>query len=143
MAKFIIFFIIYFIGMAQNSKFKIKEFEWFEMETKVRQIIQEVLGPMQKRILETSNILHKVKINQTEDEDKISQITLMIANDPKVFETGIFQTVDHRFEEQTKHIEELSRQIKESSKYVDEKFKILDIRMEESSEVLRNVASLR
>lgn len=109
----------------------------------MRQIIQEVLGPMQKRILETSNILHKVKINQTEDEDKISQITLMIANDPKVFETGIFQTVDHRFEEQTKHIEELSRQIKESSKYVDEKFKILDIRMEESSEVLRNVASLR
>lgn len=35
----------------QNPKFKIKEFEWFEMETKVRQIIQEVLGPMQKRIL--------------------------------------------------------------------------------------------
>lgn len=100
--------------MSQGSKFKIKEFEWFEMETKVRQIIQEVLGPMQKRILETSNILHKVRINQTEDEDKISQITLMIANDPKVFETGIFQTVDHRFEEQTKHIEELSRQIKES-----------------------------
>jgi len=37
--------------MAQNPKFKIKEFEWFEMETKVRQIILEVLGPMQKRIL--------------------------------------------------------------------------------------------
>lgn len=106
--------------MAQNNpKFKIKEFEWFEMETKVRQIIQEVLGPMQKRILETSNVLHKVKINQSEDEDKIAQITLMIANDPKVFETGIFLTVDHRFEEQTKHIEELSRQIKEASKYVD------------------------
>ncbi len=51
--------------MSQNSKFKVKEFEWFEMETKVRQIIQEVLGPMQKRILETSNILHKVKINQS------------------------------------------------------------------------------
>ena len=58
------------------------------METKVRQIIQEVLGPMQKRILENSNTLHKVKINQTEDEDKLNQITLMIANDPKVFETG-------------------------------------------------------
>jgi hypothetical protein len=42
---------INFIKMAQNQKFKIKEFEWFEMETKVRQIIQEVLGPMQKRIL--------------------------------------------------------------------------------------------
>lgn len=67
----------------------------------------------------------------------------MIANDPKVFQTGVFQKVDERFEEQTKHIEELSRQIKEASKYVDEKFKILDIRMEESSEVLRNVASLR
>jgi polyhydroxyalkanoate synthesis regulator phasin len=67
----------------------------------------------------------------------------MIANDPKVFETGIFQTVEQRFEEQTKRVEELSRQIKEASKYVDEKFKILDIRMEESSEVLRNVASLR
>lgn len=53
--------------MTQNQKFKIKEFEWFEMETKVRQIIQEVLGPMQKRILETANTLHKVKINQGED----------------------------------------------------------------------------
>jgi hypothetical protein len=37
------------------------------METKVRQIIQEVLGPLQKRILETSNTLHKVKLNQSED----------------------------------------------------------------------------
>mgnify|MGYP006995450944 CR=1 FL=1 len=35
----------------QNLKFKVKEFEWFEMETKVRQIIQEVLGALQKRIL--------------------------------------------------------------------------------------------
>ena len=84
--------------MAQNPKFKIKEFEWFEMETKVRQIIQEVLGPMQKRILETANTLHKVKINQTEDQDRLGQITLMIANDPKVFETGVFLTVDKRFE---------------------------------------------
>lgn len=67
----------------------------------------------------------------------------MIANDPKVFETGIFLTVDHRFEEQSKHMEELSRQIQESNAYVEEKFKILDIRMEESSEVLKNVASLR
>lgn len=71
-----------------------------------------------------------MKLNQTEDEDRINQITLMIANDPKVFETGIFQTVEQRFEEQTKRVEELSRQIKEASKYVDEKFKILDIRME-------------
>lgn len=55
------------------------------METKVRQIIQEVLGPMQKRILESANVLHKVKINQAEDQDKLNQITLMIANDPKVF----------------------------------------------------------
>ena len=67
----------------------------------------------------------------------------MIANDPKVFETGVFHTVDMRFEDQAKHTEELSRQIKEASKYVEEKFKILDIRMQESSEVLRNVASLR
>lgn len=36
---------------TQNLKFKVKEFEWFEMETKVRQIIQEVLGALQKRIL--------------------------------------------------------------------------------------------
>lgn len=78
----------------------------------MRQIIQEVLGPLQKRILETSNTLHKVKLNQTEDEDRINQITLMIANDPKVFETGIFHTVEQRFEEQTKRVEELSRQIK-------------------------------
>ena len=84
-----------------------------------------------------------MKVNQSEDEDKINQISLMIANDPKVFETGVFHSVDLRFEDQAKHIEELSRQITEASKYVEEKFKILDIRMQESSEVLRNVASLR
>lgn len=71
--------------MAQNIKFKVKEFEWFEMETKVRQIIQEVLGPLQKRILENSSTVNRLKFNQGEDEKKIQEITLMIENDPKVF----------------------------------------------------------
>lgn len=53
--------------MAQNVKFKVKEFEWFEMETKVRQIIQEVLGPLQKRILENSSIINRLKFSQGED----------------------------------------------------------------------------
>ena len=57
--------------MAQTGKFKVKEFEWFEMETKVRQIIQEVLGPLQKRILENSGVINKVKFSQGEDEKKI------------------------------------------------------------------------
>lgn len=57
--------------MAQNIKFKIKEFEWFEMQTKVRQIIQEVLGPLQKRILENSSVMNRLKFNQGEDEKKI------------------------------------------------------------------------
>ena len=67
----------------------------------------------------------------------------MIENDPKVFETGIFASVEKRFEQEEKKIEELARQIEEENKYVDQKFKILDIRMQESSEVLQNVASLR
>ena len=74
------------------------------METKVRQIIQEVLGPLQKRILENSSTLNRVKYNQGEDERKIQEITLMIENDPKVFETGIFASVDKRFEQQEKKI---------------------------------------
>jgi hypothetical protein len=37
--------------MNQNQKFKVKEFEWFEMETRVRQMVQEILTPIQKRIL--------------------------------------------------------------------------------------------
>ena len=41
------------------------------METKVRQIIQEVLGPLQKRILENSSTMNRVKFNQGEDEKKI------------------------------------------------------------------------
>ena len=67
----------------------------------------------------------------------------MIANDPKVFETGIFLSVDRKFEEHAKLIEELSRQILEENKYVESKFEIVDVRMQESSEVLKNVASLR
>jgi hypothetical protein len=57
--------------MSQNVKFKVKEFEWFEMETKVRQIIQEVLGPLQKRILENSSVINRLKFSQGEDEKKI------------------------------------------------------------------------
>ena len=67
------------------------------METKVRQIIQEVLGPLQKRILENSSIINRLKFSQGEDEKKIEEITLMIENDPKVFETGIFASVDRKF----------------------------------------------
>lgn len=37
------------------------------METKVRQIIQEVLGPIQKRILESSALINKLKSSQAED----------------------------------------------------------------------------
>lgn len=74
------------------------------METKVRQIIQEVLGALQKRILESSSIINKLKFNQGECEKKIEEITLMIENDPKVFETGIFASVDRRFEQQEKKI---------------------------------------
>jgi hypothetical protein len=55
----------------QPLKFKVKEFEWFEMETKVRQIIQEVLGALQKRILESSSIINKLKYSQGECERKI------------------------------------------------------------------------
>lgn len=95
----------------QNLKFKVKEFEWFEMETKVRQIIQEVLGALQKRILESSSIINKLKFSQGECQKKIEEITLMIENDPKVFETGIFASVDRRFQQQEKKIEQLSRQI--------------------------------
>jgi hypothetical protein len=101
------------------------------------------LGPIQKRILESSALINKIKTSQAEDELRIEEISLMIANDPKVFETGVFATVDRKFMEHSKLIEELSRQIEEENKYVENKFKILDLRMEESSEVLKNIASLK
>lgn len=41
------------------------------METKVRQIIQEVLGALQKRILESSSVINKLKFNQDKCEKKI------------------------------------------------------------------------
>ena len=50
--------------MKQNEQFKIKEFEWFEMETKVRQIMQDLLGPLQKRILENSGVINRLKSTQ-------------------------------------------------------------------------------
>ena len=38
---------------------------------------------------------------------------------------------------------ELKRQIDEENKYIENKFKILDLRMQQSSEVLQNIASLK
>ena len=40
---------------------------------------------MQKRVLENSSIINRVKFNQGEETKKIQEITLMIENDPKVF----------------------------------------------------------
>lgn len=34
------------------------------METRVRQIIQEVLGALQKRVLESSGMINKLKFTQ-------------------------------------------------------------------------------
>jgi len=56
-------------------------------------------------------LINKLKTNQAEDELRIEEISLMIANDPKVFETGVFATVDKKFMEHSKLIEELSRQV--------------------------------
>ncbi len=38
------------------------------METKVRQIIQEIVNPLQKRILENSANVNKIKVKIGQDE---------------------------------------------------------------------------
>ena len=92
--------------------------------------MQDLLGPLQKRIIDNSSVINRLKNSQVEDEKKINEIILMIENDPKVFEIGIFASVDEKFSHQTKKIEALSRQIDQANNYVDEKFKIVDIRIQ-------------
>lgn len=38
------------MASKDQPKFKVREFEWFEMETRVRQMVQELIAPFQKRV---------------------------------------------------------------------------------------------
>jgi hypothetical protein len=45
-----------------NDKKRIlKEFEWFEVQTKVREIISEIMHPLEKRVMSNSTSISKLQ----------------------------------------------------------------------------------
>lgn len=47
--------------MISDKKRVLKEFEWFEVQTKVRQIIAEVLDPIEGQILANATAISRLQ----------------------------------------------------------------------------------
>lgn len=77
------------------------------MQTKVRQIIAELIEPIEQKILSTTLALHKLHTHADNQQQKLESLTLMVNNDPSIFEHGIFARIEGRIDEAKMHSKEL------------------------------------
>jgi hypothetical protein len=85
----------------------LKEFEWFEVQTKVRQIIGEVLQPIEKKIMFNASSISRLDLKGKEEQQKIEYITKMVHNDPEIFEHGVFSSIEQKIQDANIHISQL------------------------------------
>lgn len=88
------------IILVMEKKRVLREFEWFEVQTKVRELISEILHPLEKKVGAQGTSLVKVQEATREEHNRLDQITMMINKDENIFETGILHSVEMRFREQ-------------------------------------------
>jgi hypothetical protein len=83
--------------LMQDKKRVLKEFEWFEVQTKVRQIVGDILDPLEKMVLANSSAIGRLEDGIGEEKEKVAMLTKMVRNDPDIFERGIFRTIEEKF----------------------------------------------
>jgi hypothetical protein len=94
-----------------DKKRVLREFEWFEVQTKVREIISEIMQPLEKKVISQATTITKLQESSRDEKYKMEQITLMINKDEDIFTNGIFQSVEEKFHNQTVLIRELEHKI--------------------------------
>lgn len=53
------------------------------METRVRQMVQELISPFTKRLFETINGINSLKVITNEEAIKLEEINKIVTNDPE------------------------------------------------------------
>lgn len=60
-------------GKEQKESKKIREFEWYEVETKVREIMSELLQPFNKKQTEDTIKINEIKRTQAAVQKKLEE----------------------------------------------------------------------
>lgn len=122
---------------------KLREFEWFEMETRVRQMVQELITPFTKRVFESLNGINQLKVLTSEEAIKLDELKKIVTNDPEGKEIDIFKQIDHKQEKLENEVLGLGNMMAETEKIVERRIKIQDQRLEESKEIVLNNMKLK
>jgi hypothetical protein len=69
------------------------------METRVRQIIQELLAPFSKRVFETMSNISSLKAFTMEEAHKLEELKKVVTDDPASREIDIFKSIDKKQED--------------------------------------------
>ena len=117
----------------EQPKFKVREFEWFEMETRVRQMVQELIAPFQKRVNDNSSTIKTLTTLAAGEADKLKQLHMMITSDSGNGEVDAFRQIDRKFEKQHLEAMELRNMIGEQTKMFEGRFQLQDQRLKENS----------
>lgn len=113
------------------------------METKVRQIIQELLAPFSKRVFETMSNISSLKAFTMEESYKLEELRKVVTDDPNSKEIDIFKSIDKKQEKMEMQIAEMRNLVGETQKVIDNRFKLQDERLEESKEIILNNMKLK
>lgn len=81
------------------------------MQTKVRELISEILQPLEKKVGAQGSSIVRLQEATREEHGRLDQITMMINKDENIFETGILSCVEARFREQAVLIQELAHKV--------------------------------
>lgn len=81
------------------------------MQTKVRELISEILQPLEKKVGGQGSSIVRLQESTREEHNRLDQITMMINKDENIFENGILSSVENRFREQAVLIQELAHKV--------------------------------
>ena len=70
---------------------------------------------------------------------KIDYLRKMVSNDPKIFEHGIFSTIESKFQESAIQIREVEGKLSLMEQFMDSKVALLDRQVRESSETIGSI----
>ena len=80
---------------APSTEYQIREFEWFEVETRIRRFVNELLNPTIKRIADDRKLLDKCQNDIRLSEDKVQSLQDILMNNRE--KIPFFADVEQKF----------------------------------------------
>ena len=96
------------------------------METRVRQMVQDLLSPFSKRVFETMTNVNSLKAFTMDESCKLEELKKMIIGDPGSKEIDALKSLEKRQYELDVKITELRNLVGETDRVIDRRFEMQD-----------------